>query len=1198
MSPREAAPHERAATDAGPWAPERRTAHALPSAPFAYSDGMFLSPGDVTPPRAALFGAPRGRHTPAASLSSLGAVSPITRMSSPDPPSEQRPVRGRSRAGTLPSHWGAVDASGPEPDAERGAAPSRGMDTPLRHPMHGGAARYRGGPRFDASFDAGVFRHPMQRLRSAASLSPFPADRGLPARAVELDGGAGSLRGAGGDLSAHDTGDLAMLATPNEDAAGSLVKTLDYLGLGDATPPPSGGDAAPPLDARPPPGIPQRERAMTDAALVPPTISRTSAAPGGPVAYASRPGALAAAALQNRLTHFAPGGADAFAAGMPPPSPLRPRATSMGPLEKPGGTPPVRDESPGEAPPAHYGQTLDVLSAPGSVAGALRDMPPRVHPPPPSPPRAHPSPPPPVGGGRMRADTIVALSGPDGRLRTELELQRAQLGITADPRAAADGHSRLRSMSAHASPRGHANGSAAHRTLCIEHLCGPASTRVLLRLFEPYGPITDIQLFPHQGAALVQFQDADQARQALEAAVAFIGAYLVEMLPEQTGVPVFSLGGAGIGGVGVGGAGALGGVGADAAPPAAGAAQSRHLLVSALLPNVTNTAFVQHLAAFGAVEYAAMQGRQAQVIFERAEDAEAACAALDGSFTFGAPLHAQLVHRGEGDVWEAKGGAGVPPAAAPGAGSLDAHARTPRRGRGGTPGAPRMGARPGGSGSIVPSSDRGGVPLPAELVPTEDADEVQRLANMLHFATGPDPAAAGAGAGRAPLYHSSIPTVAEGGRANRRFDNARFRELRRTMESGQLPQAKVDAVAHEHMDVIVELASNYIGNTVVQRFFEQCSEEVKTAMLERLAPHLATIGIHKNGTWAAQKIIDCAHTDAQRTLITCHLQAYVPALLLDQFGNYVVQCVLPFGFPRAAFVFDAIVHRCWEIAQGRFGARSMRTCFENGVVPRAQLKRVALAIVLHGVPLATSPNGTLLLTWLFETSGLTGFMELLAPRFVPHLAQLCTHKLASATVLRIVGQTASPHAARLLLDAVFDLPNMRVLEDILLDLVHGSQFIARALQSPVLDSDTHARYVEGVASLLRCHDLVAVPAYRRLAEQVGLPAAPAPGKNLPNGDLLASANMYIPYPAYDVPLERGSSSSSASGDASTVTNQGGPAGHAGLNSYAALMDPRLNKPSPMYVHAPYYMGLENAPVHTDGPADGPSVRPPTAPGME
>ncbi len=56
---------------------------------------------------------------------------------------------------------------------------------------------------------------------------------------------------------------------------------------------------------------------------------------------------------------------------------------------------------------------------------------------------------------------------------------------------------------------------------------------------------------------------------------------------------------------------------------------------------------------------------------------------------------------------------------------------------------------------------------------------------------------------------------------------------------------------------------DYIGNTVIQKLFERCTENTKTKMLEKIAPHLATIGIHKNGTWAAQKIIDCAKTPAQ-----------------------------------------------------------------------------------------------------------------------------------------------------------------------------------------------------------------------------------------------------------------------------------------------------------------------------------------------
>jgi protein JSN1 len=76
-------------------------------------------------------------------------------------------------------------------------------------------------------------------------------------------------------------------------------------------------------------------------------------------------------------------------------------------------------------------------------------------------------------------------------------------------------------------------------------------------------------------------------------------------------------------------------------------------------------------------------------------------------------------------------------------------------------------------------------------------------------------------------------------------------------------------------------------------------------MLERIAPHLAMIGIHKNGTWAAQKIIECALSPEEVSLIGQYLRPYVPPLLLDQFGNYVVQSVIPFS--PGVFISDGLI---------------------------------------------------------------------------------------------------------------------------------------------------------------------------------------------------------------------------------------------------------------------------------------------------
>ena len=185
-------------------------------------------------------------------------------------------------------------------------------------------------------------------------------------------------------------------------------------------------------------------------------------------------------------------------------------------------------------------------------------------------------------------------------------------------------------------------------------------------------------------------------------------------------------------------------------------------------------------------------------------------------------------------------------------------------------------------------------------------------------------------------------------------------------------------------------------------------------MLERVAPHLAMVGIHKNGTWAAQKIIECSRSDEERRLVCGHLAPFAPPLMCDSLGNYVCAGTLRFGGPWSDYVFDAMMDRMWDIAQNRFGARCMRTCLESQYTSHYQRvcqsgfspnrtdmqKRVSTGIILNSIPLATNPNGALLLTWLVDQSNLPGRYGLLAGRFVPHIAHLSTHKLASLTVLR------------------------------------------------------------------------------------------------------------------------------------------------------------------------------------------------------
>jgi len=337
------------------------------------------------------------------------------------------------------------------------------------------------------------------------------------------------------------------------------------------------------------------------------------------------------------------------------------------------------------------------------------------------------------------------------------------------------------------------------------------------------------------------------------------------------------------------------------------------------------------------------------------------------------------------------------------------------------------------------------------------------------------------------MYYTTIPLVSERPH-NRRWDASKLRELRKRLDSGTMTVDEVDQVAADFLDgEIVDLASDWLGNTVVQKLFEKCSPGPRFMMLERITPNLAMIGIHKNGTWAAQKIIECVTSQEEVQLIAQNLRAYAPPLLLDQFGNYVVQCCLRFGSPTNDFIFDAIVDRMWEVAQGRFGARSMRACLESPHITLSQQRRIATAVILNSIPLATNPNGALLLTWLLDTSGFPSRYNLLAPRFTPHLSHLCTHKLASLTVLRIVNQKIEPEASRQIVEALFSSLGDHVLTDVLGDQVNGVAVVHKILTSPFIDPISKPEYVEATKRVLIELKVIATQAYRRLIEEVGLP---------------------------------------------------------------------------------------------------------------
>lgn len=317
-------------------------------------------------------------------------------------------------------------------------------------------------------------------------------------------------------------------------------------------------------------------------------------------------------------------------------------------------------------------------------------------------------------------------------------------------------------------------------------------------------------------------------------------------------------------------------------------------------------------------------------------------------------------------------------------------------------------------------------------------------------------------------------------------DAPKLRDIRKRIDNQMLSQAEIENIAVDMLPEIAELASDYLGNTVVQKLFDHCSDQLRDVMLAEIAPHLAEIGVHKNGTWAAQKIIDVCKTPSQLSLIVEHLRPYTVPLFLDQYGNYVLQGCLKFSAPFNDFIFETMLSQMWEIAQGRYGARAMRACLESHHSTKDQQRMLAAAIALHSVQLATNANGALLLTWLLDTCTFPNRRHVLSPRLIPYLVPLCTHKVAYLTVLKVINQKNEIEARDNILKRLFISPNDQVLEAILSDQACGATFIFKVLTTPFFEEGMRLEVTENVKNVLVRIKAQANQGYKRLMDEVGL----------------------------------------------------------------------------------------------------------------
>lgn len=153
---------------------------------------------------------------------------------------------------------------------------------------------------------------------------------------------------------------------------------------------------------------------------------------------------------------------------------------------------------------------------------------------------------------------------------------------------------------------------------------------------------------------------------------------------------------------------------------------------------------------------------------------------------------------------------------------------------------------------------------------------------------------------------------------------------------------------------------------------------------------------------------------------------------------------------------------------------------------------LASAIALHSVQLATNTNGALLLTWFLDTCTFPHRRTVLAPRLVPHLVHLCTHKVAYLTVLKVINQRNESSARELVLRALFFSADDTTLEQVLSDQSSGATLIFKVLTTPFFDETLRAEVVKNVSKVLIKMKAQPNQGYKRLMDELGMSARSGP----------------------------------------------------------------------------------------------------------
>jgi len=263
----------------------------------------------------------------------------------------------------------------------------------------------------------------------------------------------------------------------------------------------------------------------------------------------------------------------------------------------------------------------------------------------------------------------------------------------------------------------------------------------------------------------------------------------------------------------------------------------------------------------------------------------------------------------------------------------------------------------------------------------------------------------------------------------------------------------------------ITISQDVYGNYIAQKYLELGSDELRSAVLETLLPHISSLSLQLYGCRVVQKLLAFGAWE-HKSLVAKQFKGSIMKYVYDQNGNHVIQKLIECLNPKEiGFVVDEISGYTCRLAMHPYGSRVIQRLLTRVSRKKAQL--LLNEIKQHTVALSKNQYGNWIIQWIIKHCVLE--RREVVVQLIGHVAELSKEKFASNVIEQVFRRSSRADISALAEELLEDDASQTERCSTLVTLVND-QFGNYVVQT-LLDSSSGEFRQRLLASLSKCGKL-------------------------------------------------------------------------------------------------------------------------------